>query len=124
MAFREDAHINKLRVEKLYTGSPGSWALRHLLGGVAAGYKLARGYAAGTAAASIATGLSTVVDFVATVKGNSAALANACALVTGRKSAITAGQLLLYRWKATSAGTTTLVAATTAGTLEWIAVGT
>ena len=126
-------HFDKVSAETAFAiGAQGSEvdivptaaSINLLVQGVVAGYKVARGNSAGTAAASIATGLSAIVDFVAIPLGASAAKANYCSLITGVKSTITAGQLLLYRWAHTSAGTTTLVAATTAGTIEWVAVGT
>jgi len=91
--------------------------------GVAGGYKLARGSSAVTGSASINTGLTTVVDFCAVPYADSAAKAN-YAVTVSIADAVAAGYIKVYRWKHTSAGTTTLVAATTAGTINWIAVGT
>lgn len=94
-----------------------------LVQGVAAGYKLARGSKVVTATASIATGLTTIVGFAITDRANTAAKANYAPHVSGKIGSI-AGALKFWRWKHTSAGTTTLVAATSAGTLDWLAVGT
>jgi hypothetical protein len=90
--------------------------------GVASGYKLARGRTtAAGAAATIATGLTSIVSYSLTLEGGTAAKANTAVLVTGE---ISSANILAYRWKHTSAGTTTLVAATTNGTIQWVAVGT
>ena len=92
------------------------------LAGAATGYKLARGRATACgAAATIASGLTTIVSYALTSEGGTAAKANTAVLVTGE---ISSTNILAYRWKNTSAGTTTLVAATTNGTIMWVAVGT
>jgi len=93
------------------------------IAGYASGYKIARGEATLTANATVATGLSTVVDFVAVPYADTATKANTSPVVTIADSA-TAGSILIYRWKHTGASTPTLVASTTAGTVNWVAVGT
>lgn len=95
-----------------------------LVQGHAVGYAIARGETiAVTASLGVTTGLSTVVGFAVSAVGDTATKANAAIAVTGKLNA-TAGQLDLYRWKHTGASTVTLVAATTAGTVSWVAVGT
>lgn len=102
-------------------GTDKTSALAAVVAGLAAGYKLARGSVAATASAVVATGLTTITGFAVTPLADTATKANTCALATGSASG---GNLTLKRWKATNASTTTLIAATTAGTLSWIAVGT
>jgi len=89
--------------------------------GVAAGYHLARGSQAVTTSAAINTGLTSIVEAVATVEGS--AVPSAVIAVTCKPNA-TGATLNVYGWKHTSAATTTLIAATAAATISWIAVGT
>lgn len=89
--------------------------------GIAAGYKIARGTQVATASAAIATGLTTITGYAVSPIAATATTANAGVVVSAKASS---GTLTAYRWKHTNASTTTLVAATTAGTISWIAVGT
>lgn len=89
--------------------------------GVAAGYKVARGTQAATASAVIATGLTTITGYAVSSIGATATAANNAALITAKASA---GNLTVYRWKHTGASTATFTAASTAGTVSFIAVGT
>lgn len=92
--------------------------------GVGAGYAVARGLKTGTATPKITTGLGTVVAFAVTSVGITATAANACANITAKLQASTPGGIAAYRWKVTAPSTATLVAASVAGTLSWVAVGT
>lgn len=112
MARYEELTVGNLHVRKIFTG-PG-------LGEQVA---LARGSVVATASASISTDLATVDAVVVGSEAELAAGANACVLATGKPGLI-AGNITLKRWKNTNSTTNTLVAATTAGTLDWIAVGT
>jgi hypothetical protein len=109
------------RYEELYVGN---LHLRKLFMGPGEGERIAfaRGSVAATASASISTGLSTVDAVVVGSEADIAAGANACVLANG-KPGVVAGNIKLTRWKHTNSTTNTLVAATTAGTLDWIAVG-
>jgi len=91
--------------------------------GVAAGYKLARGNATFTANATVVTGLTAVVDFVLGQRNQKADAdtANNCCVYNG---SISGGSLILRRYAASSATRTVVVDATTAGTIDWIAIGT
>ena len=93
--------------------------------GYAEGYKIARGVqtlnATNAAGGTITTGLTTVVSFSLTSLANTATLANNCALVTG---SINSGSIVTKRWKVGGASTTTLEAATAAGSVYWTAIGT
>lgn len=91
--------------------------------GVAGGYKLARGSKVVTGTASKATGLTTMVGYAVSARADTATKANTAVVVSGEIGS-TAGNIKIYRWKHTSAGTTTLIAATSAGTVDWLAVGT
>lgn len=101
----------------------GTNALTLAANGVAAGYKIARGTQVATATALVTTGLATVVAFAVSPIAASTTAILAAAWASG-KAAATAGKLNVYRWKHTGATTVTPVAASTAGTLSWIAVGT
>lgn len=101
----------------------GSTSLANVLLGAGSGYKLARGSQIATATALVATGLATVVAFAITPIAASTTTIRAAAFASA-KAAATAGSINVYRWKYTSATNTAVVAATTAGTLSWIAVGT
>jgi hypothetical protein len=89
--------------------------------GVAAGYKVARGTVSATASAAITTGLTTILGFALSVNGATATLINAAPALSG---SISGGTLTVYRWKHTGPSTATLVAATTGGSVAWVAVGT
>lgn len=90
---------------------------------VAAGYKVARGETAldGSNATPVATGLTTVVAFVATLKGSAAP-----GLGTQKLTAVidTGGSVNVYAWKPTGAGDCTLIASTGTESFYWVAVGT
>lgn len=99
-------------------------ALRSPVIGVALGYKIARGLFSCTTAgaATIPTGLSSIVGFALTAKGTSSGtIANDCVTVNG---VISSTNIIARRWKHTGASTVTLVAATATGGLYWCAVGT
>ena len=89
--------------------------------GYASGYKLARGSQAATASAAVTTGLTTIVGFALGAYGDTATKMNAAVAISG---AVSSGTLTIYRWKHTAPSTATLTAASTAGTVEWLAVGT
>lgn len=113
-------NLSDLAVDSL---SVNSVAMSAIVQGAAAGYKLARGTQAATASKAISTGLTTVVAAIAAPYAATATAINK-AVAVSVKLAATAGQISVYRWKHTGASTTTLVAATQAGTVHWVAVGT
>ena len=93
--------------------------------GVAAGYKIARGETAldGSNPTPVATGLTTVVSFTATLKGT-AAPGDSTSVLTADISGPTVN---VYAWKHTTggaAGNPTLIASTGTETFYWTAVGT
>lgn len=101
----------------------GSASMANAIVGAAAGYKIARGSQIATATALVTTGLTTVVNFAVTPIAASTTTIRAAPMVSA-KAAATAGKLNIYRWKPTSATNTAAAAATTAGTVSWIAIGT
>jgi hypothetical protein len=103
--------------------TPTAAQLNLTMQGVAAGYKMARGTSVSTASELVTTGLATVVGFVVAPVGATATVLN-LASAASAKAAATAGKLNVYRWVCTSADTPTLIAATTAGTVGWLAIGT
>jgi hypothetical protein len=100
---------------------PADLASARMVAGMASGYKLARGSVAATASKAVTTGLSTIVGFAATLVANTATKINQARAVSATASS---GTLTIKRWKHTGPSTATLVAATVAGTVEWVAVGT
>jgi hypothetical protein len=94
--------------------------LNLLVQGLAAGYKLARGSVAATANKAVATGLSSIVGFALAPVAETATKGNLAVLISGK---VSGGTLTVYRWKHTGPSTSTLVAATSAGTIDWLAVG-
>lgn len=90
--------------------------------GVAAGYKVARGETAldGSNPTPVATGLTSVIAFVATLKGT-AAPGVSTSVLTADISGATAN---VYAWKVTSSGNPTLIASTGTESFYWVAVGT
>lgn len=90
--------------------------------GVANGYKVARGETAldGSNPTPVATGLTTVVAFVATLKGSVAPGVGTSSLT----AVISGATANVYAWKVTSSSDTTLVASTGTESFYWVAVGT
>lgn len=106
-------------VEHNPNGMPGPTVL-----GVAGSYKVARGSSAldGSNPTSIATGLTTIVAAVATLKGTSAPGDNTSILSVNYTGSD--GQLDVYAWKNTGGTDPTLVASTGTENFDWIAIGT
>lgn len=114
--------VNDVAIFTIYhLGGRENVNLNNVVEGAAAGYAIARGFAAATASVAITTGLTTITSYGFSDLSDSAAKANAAVLTTGY---FTGGTLTAYRWKNTSSTTATLVAATTGGSLGWLAVGT
>ena len=100
--------------------------LNLMAAGVAAGYKIARGVAAVTGTATVITGLATVVAVIATPSSDpdGVALAAVSATIGNQAGAPAAGSVILKAWKVTGTGDATLIAATAAKNINWIAIGT
>lgn len=97
--------------------------------GVAGGYKIARGVGSITGTGTVVTGLATVVAVTATAQDDldGDALAGVSATIGDQAGAPAAGSVILKCWKVTTggaAGNPTLIAATAAKSVNWIAVGT
>ncbi|MDD5353005.1 MAG: hypothetical protein PHS93_07600 [Candidatus Omnitrophica bacterium] len=89
--------------------------------GYAGGYKIARGTQVATASEAVTTGLTSIVAFATGIESKRATTANYCVLTTGK---VSSGTLTIYNWQHKTATASTLVAATSAATINWIAVGT
>jgi predicted RecA/RadA family phage recombinase len=117
-------HATTLKADvRLFGAVPfASTAPADYLAGAANGYKIARGEGTldGSNPTPIATGLTTVVAVVATLKGT-AAPAVGTSVLTVNISGTTAN---VYAWKPTGAGDTNLIASTGTESFYWIAVGT
>lgn len=103
-------------------------ALRSRILGAGNNYKLARGVSAVTGTATVATGLTTVVAVVATAQDDldGDALAGVSATIGDQAGTPAAGSVILKCWKVTTggaAGNPTLIAATAAKNVNWIAIG-
>lgn len=94
--------------------------------GVAAGYKVARGVAAITGSGTVVTGLTTVVAVVATAQDDldGDALAGVSATIGDQAGTPAAGSVILKCWKNNADGDATMVAASAAKNVNWIAIGT
>jgi hypothetical protein len=95
--------------------------------GVAAGYKIARGvHTTVDENDTVVTGLATVVAVVASLDSDPVAGAQfVTASIGDQAGSPAAGSILIKTWKATAAGDTALIAATTFSKLVgWIAIGT
>lgn len=90
--------------------------------GAADGYKIARGETAldGSNPTPVATGLTTVIAFVATLKGSVAPGLNTSVLTAD----ISGATVNVYAWKPTSATNPTLIASTGTESFYWMAIGT
>lgn len=104
-------------------GSDRTAALATAPAGVAAGYKIARGETAldGSNPTTVATGLASVIAFVAQLKGTAAPGDNTSVLTANIGSG---GDVDVYAWKNTSGTDPTLVASTGTESFYWVAVGT
>ena len=122
-------HTSAVKTAALSIGASGVEVDKtNVLIGVAAGYKIARGVSAVTGTATVATGLTTVVAITATAQDNldGDALAGVSATIGNQAGAPVAGSVILNTWKVTvggAAGNPTLIAATVAKNLNWVAVG-
>lgn len=90
----------------------------------AGGLKVVRGETAldGANPTPVATGLTTVVAFTATLKGTAAPGLGTSMLTANIAGA--AGNVDVYAWKPTGAADTTKIASTGTETFYWVAVGT
>jgi hypothetical protein len=101
--------------------------LNALVGGVAGGYKIARGQATtGSASDTIVTGLATVVIAIANLESAPVlTCAFASAHIGNQAGAPAAGSILIKTWMPTVAIDATPIAATTFTKLvNWFAIGT
>lgn len=97
-----------------------------LVGGVAGGYKMARGVTAiGAASEDIATGLTTVVAAVVSLVGDPSLTHMYSSVTVGDQAgAPAAGSIRVKSWKPTGTGDVTPTAATsTFANVAWIAIG-
>ena len=105
-------------------GTDRTAALATAPAGVAAGYKVSRGEIAlgGTNPTAVATGLSMVIAFTATLKGTAAPGVGTSVLTANIAGA--AGNTNVYAWNPTSNADPTLIASTGTESFYWIAIGT
>lgn len=99
----------------------------NIVAGVADGYKIARGEHTTVAASdTVVTGLATVISIVATLESDPVAgMQHVTADVGDQAGTPAAGSVLIKGWKATAAGDTALIAATTfTKKVNWVAIGT
>ncbi len=116
------AYDVKSKVDELVTAVNAGTIVGNPVVGVAGGYKIARGETAldGGNPTPVATGLTTVVAFVATLKGTAAPGVSTSVLTADISGA--AGNV--YAWKPTSSSNPTLIASTGTESFGWIAIGT
>lgn len=96
--------------------------------GVGSGYKVARGVAAITGSGDVATGLTTVISVTVTAQDDldGDSLAGVSGTIGDQAGAPAAGSVTIKTWKVTTggaAGNPTMIAATAAKNVNWIAVG-
>lgn len=120
----DDAALPVAQLDERYVAAANGVAKP--VAGVAAGYRIARGVAAVTGTATVVTGLTTVVAVVATPQSDmdGVTLAAVSATIGDQNGSPAAGSVILKCWKATSNSNPTLVAATSAENVNWIAIGT
>lgn len=93
--------------------------------GAASGYKIARGVASITGSGDVSTGLSTVVAVICTSQSDiSAVNLGVSATVGDQAGSPAAGSIRIKVWKATSVNNVTMIAATSAMDINWLAIGT
>lgn len=107
------------------TGASGGFAVNGVAG-VAAGYKVARGVASITGSGTVVTGLATVVAVIASPASDpdGVALAAVSGTIGDQAGTPAAGSVILKAWKVTAVDDATLIAATAAKSINWIAIGT
>lgn len=93
--------------------------------GASGALRIARGVASVTGTATVATGLNTVVAVIATSQSDldGVTIAAVSATVGNQSGSPAAGSVILKCWKATSNSNPTLIAATSAENVNWVAVG-
>ena len=119
--FTEEVVLKDVEIEKIsgvpITATPAE--LNALVQGVASGYKISTGRLNLTATKfGIATGLTTISNVVTSFKK-----ATAPSTVVNTSWTAVGGILRLYGWKYTNSTTNTLVAATSAASVQWTAIG-
>jgi hypothetical protein len=113
----------KSKVDELITAVNAIGEITGGVAGVAAGYKIARGETAldGSNPTPVATGLATVIAFVATLKGTATPGDSTSVLTANIAGA--AGNVNVYAWK-TDGADPTFIASTGTESFYWVAVGT
>ncbi len=91
--------------------------------GLAAAKRVAGGEVVGTATFNIVTGMGALDGYAVGPVAATASTANAGVAVTFKESASTPGTINVKRWKHSGVASPTLVNATAAGTVSWVAVG-
>lgn len=116
------ATVTTLAADSATVGGTAVSTVANGVGGVAAGYKIARGETAldGTNPTPIATGLATITGCAVTIKLATAPGLGTSVITYGTST----GTLNLYGWKPTGAGDTTLIASTGTETIGWVCAGT
>lgn len=122
-----ELHIGATGAETQVTTTPA--VLNVVTAGVAAGYKIARGVSSITGTGTVVTGLATVVAVVAVAQSDldGDALAGVSATIGDQAGTPAAGSVIIKAWKVTTggaAGNPTLIAATDAKDINWVAIGT
>jgi len=123
----QTAIVGSMLWENLGSQTNASW--RNLdtgVGGVANGYKIARGVSSVTGTLTVVTGLTTVVAVTATPQTDpdGVTLAMVSATIGDQAGTPAAGSVILKTWKVTATGDATLIAATAAKSVNWVAIGT
>jgi hypothetical protein len=110
---------------KVGTSSITSTQLGAIVTAVANGYKIARGVAAVTGTATVATGLTSVVAVIATAASDldGDTLAGVSATIGDQAGAPVAGSVILKAWKVTGDADVTFIAANAAKNINWLAIG-
>lgn len=119
--------LNDLSAAKITSiGGQGAGVLAAIVGGVAAGYKVARGVEAVTGSGTVVTGLATVVAVIATPQDDldGDALMGVSATIGDQAGTPAAGSVILKAWKSNGDGDATMVAATAEKDINWVAIGT
>jgi hypothetical protein len=134
LALGSNKEADEIHAVALYTGAGAGTLISRtaaqinlLTQGVAAGYKIARGiHTTVDENDTVVTGLATVVAVVASLDSDPVAGAQfVTASIGDQAGSPAAGSILIKTWKATAAGDTALIAATTFSKLVgWIAIGT
>lgn len=115
----KDASLNK-SIAVISPGDNHNFDFNKTVVSTTGGFAITGGFGASITELAVDTGLTTITGFSLTPQAKNAANINKAVTLSGVSSG---GTLTIYRWVATMEASSTLIAATAAGTVSWLAFG-